>query len=71
MKTLDDLQPWSRRLLDRAYETDKARRPKCSRDDFAAGFIACLEAIGSRSSFVEVTRCACGSPTCAAPEDPA
>jgi hypothetical protein len=48
--TEDDLQPWVRRELERAYE--QRERPKCSREDFADGYIAALRALRSTSSFL-------------------
>lgn len=48
--TEDDLTPWARRSLDEAYA--ERERPRCSREDFADGFIAALRSIGSRSSFL-------------------
>lgn len=47
--TEDDLEPWARRSLDQAYETRD--RPRCSREDFADGFIAALVAMKARSMF--------------------
>lgn len=47
---VDDLAPWARRELDRAY--DERERPKCSREDFADGFIAALRALRSKSAFL-------------------
>ena len=44
-----DLTPWAKRLLDEAY--DVRERPRCSREDFADGFIAALVAIRARSMF--------------------
>jgi hypothetical protein len=48
--TEDDLAPWARRSLEDAYA--ERERPRCSREDFADGFIAALRALGSRSSFL-------------------
>lgn len=45
----DTLTPYARRLLDQAYE--RRERPRCSREDFADGFIAALIALRSTSSF--------------------
>lgn len=47
--TENDLQPWAQRDLERAYETRE--RPRCSREDFADGFIAGLVSARSWSSF--------------------
>lgn len=47
--TENDLAPHMKRELDQAYETRE--RPRCSREDFADGFIAALVALRSRSSF--------------------
>lgn len=47
--TEEDLEPWGRRALDLAYETRE--RPRCSREDFADGFIAGLVAVKARSMF--------------------
>lgn len=47
--TEDDLTPYMQRQLDQAYQ--ERDRPKASREDFAAGFIAALLALRSRSSF--------------------
>jgi hypothetical protein len=47
--TESDLETWGRRMLDKAYETRE--RPRCSREDFADGFIAALVAVGARSLF--------------------
>lgn len=44
-----DLEPWAQRDLDRAYETRE--RPRCSREDFADGFIAGLVSVRAWSSF--------------------
>lgn len=44
-----DLEPWAKRALDQAYETRE--RPRCSREDFADGFIAALVAVKARSMF--------------------
>jgi hypothetical protein len=46
----DDLAPWARRELDAAYEARE--RPRCSREDFADGFIAALRALHSKSAFL-------------------
>lgn len=45
----NDLEPWAQRALDKAYETRE--RPRCSREDFADGFIAGLVAVKARSMF--------------------
>ena len=45
----DDLAPWARRALDKAY--NRRDRARASRDDFAAGFVAALAWVGARSSF--------------------
>ena len=47
--TESDLEPWAKRELDQAYETRE--RPRCSREDFADGFIAGLVALRARSMF--------------------
>jgi hypothetical protein len=44
-----DLTDRSGAALDEAYATRE--RPKCSRDDFADGWMAALRWLGSRSSF--------------------
>lgn len=46
--TEDDLAPWARRALETGYETRE--RPRCSREDFADGFIAALIALHSKSA---------------------
>lgn len=48
--TENDLQPWMQRELERAYQDRE--RPKCSREDFADGFIAALVALRSKSAFL-------------------
>ena len=45
-----DLEPWAKRDLDKAYETRE--RPRCSREDFADGWIAALIDLRSWSSFI-------------------
>lgn len=45
----DDLQVWARNALEDAYQ--QRQRPKCSREDFADGWIAALVYLRSRSSF--------------------
>lgn len=47
--TEDDLADWARRDLEAAYGSRE--RPRCSREDFADGFIAALIALRSRSAF--------------------
>lgn len=47
----DDLTPRVQRLLERAYAARE--RAKCSREDFADGYIAALIDLRSRSSFKE------------------
>ena len=51
MRTVDDLQPWALRAFEHAYADLGKRRDKCSREDFASGFIAALEWVKSWSSF--------------------
>lgn len=57
MPDLDILAPWARRALEQAYdqrpprESDGSRR--ASREDFAAGFVAALVWLGSKSSFTK------------------
>lgn len=51
VRTIEDLQPWARRAFEEAYADLSKRRYKCSRDDFASGFIAALEWAKSSSSF--------------------
>jgi uncharacterized protein (DUF2132 family) len=51
MPTVDDLTPWARRLLEEAYTREGARREKCSREDFSAGYIEALVQLRSLSSF--------------------
>jgi hypothetical protein len=46
----DELQPWAVRQFEQAYEK-QARREKCSRADFYAGYRAALVALHSWSSF--------------------
>jgi hypothetical protein len=36
----DDLTPEQKRLLDAAYR--RRQRPKCSREDFVDGYLACM-----------------------------
>lgn len=48
--TEQDLAPWARRELDASY-LDR-ERPRCSREDFADGFIAALIALKSKSAFL-------------------
>jgi hypothetical protein len=50
MRTIDDLTTVARDAFERAYRHEY-RRAKCSRQDFAAGWLAALEHLGSRSSF--------------------
>jgi hypothetical protein len=47
--TENDLEPWAKRNLEKAYETRE--RPRCSREDFADGFIAGLVSIRARTEF--------------------
>lgn len=47
--TEDDLEPWAKRDLDKAYETRE--RPRCSREDFADGYIAALVTLRAKSQF--------------------
>ena len=47
--TENDLEAWAKRALDQAYETRE--RPRCSREDFADGFIAALVGLKARSMF--------------------
>lgn len=47
--TEDDLTPYMQREFQKAFEVRE--RSRASREDFAAGFIAALVALGSRSSF--------------------
>lgn len=54
-----DLAPWAQILLNDAYLLRP--RGKCSREDFAQGFVGALAAVGWRSAFVEAV---------AAPEHP-
>lgn len=46
----DDLSTWAKQGLERAYQ--ERDRPKCSREDFADGFIAALRWLRSKSSFL-------------------
>jgi hypothetical protein len=48
--TVDDLSPWTRRAMNEAY--DARERKQMSREDFQAGFLAALVALGSKSSFI-------------------
>lgn len=45
----EDLTPYMLQVMESAYT--ERERPKCSRDDFFDGFLACLRAQRSRSSF--------------------
>jgi hypothetical protein len=45
----DDLQIWAKNALEDAYQ--QRHRPKCSREDFADGWMAALVHLRSRSSF--------------------
>jgi len=45
----DDLTPRMQRFLERAYEARE--RAKCSREDFADGYVAALIDLRSKSSF--------------------
>lgn len=47
----ENLQPWAKRALDPAYEARTRPRPKCSKEDFADGFVAALDYVKSASSF--------------------
>jgi hypothetical protein len=49
--TADDLVPRAREALEAAYADDKGRRPKCSTDDFAAGWVAALVRYGVSNLF--------------------
>lgn len=46
----DDLTSWERRNLEDAYQGRE--RPRCSREDFADGYLSALVALRSRSSFL-------------------
>lgn len=48
-RTLEDLQPWTRSTFERAWRARE--RPQCSRDDFAAGYLAALVAYRVWSAF--------------------
>lgn len=45
----DDLTPRMRKMLDESYRTRE--RAKCSREDFADGYVAALIDLRSKSSF--------------------
>lgn len=47
----EDLRQHAAGALERAYQ--ERERPKCSRDDFADGWMAALRWLGSRSSFLD------------------
>ena len=47
--TVDDLSPWTLRGLEEEFS--HRERDKCSREDFAAGFIGALVFLRSASSF--------------------
>jgi hypothetical protein len=47
--TVEDLTPWTARGLEEEFQ--HREREKCSREDFAAGFIAALVWLRSASSF--------------------
>jgi hypothetical protein len=49
--TFEDLTPWARRVFARAY-AQAPRRARCSRADFAAGWVAALVAMQAWSSFL-------------------
>ena len=51
MRTVEDLAPWARRAFEQAYADLSNRRERCSREDFASGWIAALEYLRSESSF--------------------
>jgi hypothetical protein len=48
--TENDLAPWARRELEAAYAARE--RARCSREDFADGFIAALRSLHSTSAFL-------------------
>lgn len=55
--TLEDLEPWALRAFEQDYATAD-RRQRCSREDFAAGYLAALVRCHAWSAFreaVEVT----------------
>ncbi len=41
---LEGLSPAILAAFERDYAASRHRRPKCSREDFAAGYVTCLEA---------------------------
>ena len=47
--TVDDLTPYMQTVFEEAYQ--ERDRKQASREDFAAGFLAALVAMRSRSSF--------------------
>jgi hypothetical protein len=51
MPTVDDLTEIAKGALERAYTQEGTRRPRCSREDFTAGWIAALVWNRSWSSF--------------------
>ncbi|MEA2642193.1 MAG: hypothetical protein QOF51_3587 [Chloroflexota bacterium] len=51
--TLDDLTLWARRSFERAYEQSGFRRPRCSKEDFAAGYLAAVMNLRVWSVFTE------------------
>lgn len=51
MVTVEQLRPHAARALEAAYH-QAGRREKCSREDFTSGWLAALEWLHSRSSFL-------------------
>ena len=48
-----DLAPWAKRALERAYQC--RARARCSREDFADGWIAALVELRAKSAFLPGT----------------
>jgi hypothetical protein len=51
--TVDDLAPWMKRRFEEAYTDAGIRRPRCSREDFAAGYLAALLGMRVAAAFTE------------------
>ncbi len=49
--TADDLRPVHRTAMEAAYQDSKLRRPRCSHEDFYAGWVAGLERFGFYEAF--------------------